>query len=234
MVQINLLPDVKQEYLKSQQTKHTVLVGAVVASLVSIALLLLVFVYVQFIQSMHRSNLQKDIDAGVQELKSQKSAVKIVTVQGALEQLPKLQNNKPLTSSLFAYLQAFTPRDVSYNSVNMDVASKTITLEGGANTSERVNVFANNLKSARFSYSKDGTTQVISTPFTNVVFSALSKAEQSDQGKSVSFSITFNYDPIMFNEGISNKKLTVNASSEELILPTAKPFSDTAPTGGAQ
>jgi len=55
MIQVNLLPDVKQEYLKAQQTKHTVLVGAVLVSIVVSALTILFFAYVQVVQPQYRS-----------------------------------------------------------------------------------------------------------------------------------------------------------------------------------
>jgi Tfp pilus assembly protein PilN len=233
MIQINLLPEVKQLYLRSQQTKHTVIVTAILVSIVTLILLILMFVYVQFIQSMHRDNLQKDIDSSVHQLKRKKNAVKIVTVQGALEQLPEIQNKKVLASSLFEYLKSFTPRDVGYDTVTLDVVNNSLTLQGGANSTEKANILANNLKSAKFSFTKENETQVVNTPINNILFNDLSKAEQSQQGRAVTFNIVFTFDPLLFSQGISNKKLTVNAASEELLLPTATPFISN-PSGGAQ
>lgn len=228
MTQVNLLPDVKRDYLRAQQTKHMVTVVAILATVITLSLALTLFAYVQVVQPRHLSNVQKDIDAGISELKNTENAVKIVTTQGVLEQIPGLQDKKLITSQLFSYLTSFTPRDVSYTEVKLDLSANTLTLSGQATTLERANVLANNLKSAKYTYTRDGSEQT-GTPFSNVVFTSLGKSAGSDSNKNVSFAIGFSVDPVLFAENISNVKITTNASSEELLLPTEKPFSEGTP-----
>lgn len=227
MIQVNLLPDVKRDYLKAQQMKHMVTVVAVMVTLAAVGLSLLLFAYVQIVQPRHLKNVQTDIDSGISELKSTENAVKIVTTQGVLEQIPGLQDKELVTSLLFGYLNSFTPRDVSYSEVKLDLSTNTLTLSGQTTTLERANVLANNLKSAKFTYKRDSAEQT-TTPFSNIVFTSLGKSEQSNSGKSVGFSIGFTIDPVMFAESTKEGKITTNASSEELLLPTATPFSEGA------
>lgn len=233
MIQVNLLPDVKREYLRAQQVKHMFTIISILAAITALSLLILLFVYVQVVQPRHRANLQKDIDSGITELKNKQDAVKIVTVQGVLEQIPGLEDKKLITSKLFDYLVEFTPRDVSYSEIKLDLATNTLALTGQTTTLERANVLANNLKSAEFSYKQGDTTQKIK-PFSNIVFNNLGKTSQTEDNKNVSFQISFQLDPVMFNQKTTDGKITVNASSEELLLPTSQPFSETAVPGGAQ
>lgn len=233
MIQVNLLPDVKREYLRAQQMKHIFMVVSILSTITALGLLALLFAYVQIVQPRHRANLQEDIDAGISELKNNKDAVKIVTTQGVLEQIPGLQDKKFVTSSLFNYLIEFTPRDVAYNKVRLDLATNTLTLSGQTTTLERANVLANNLKSANFTYTEDDANSS-KKPFSNIVFNTLGKSNEALDGKNVGFEITLQIDPIMFSQKISNTKITVNASSEELLLPTAEPFSETTSTGVTQ
>lgn len=233
MIQVNLLPDVKREYLKAQQVKHMFTVVSILATLTAISLLILLFVYVQVVQPRHRINLQKDIDSGISELKAKEDAVKIVTVQGVLEQIPGLEDRQLITSKLFDYLVAFTPRDVSYTEIKLDLAANTLSLSGKTTTLERANVLANNLKSADFSYKQNDATQKIK-PFSNIVFTSLGKTDQAEDNKNVNFQITLQFNPVMFNQGIKDTKTTVNASSEELLLPTTQPFSETPSPGASQ
>ena len=233
MIQINLLPDVKREYLRSQQMKHMFVVGSVLITFLALSALILLFAYVQVVQPRHRANLQKDVDSGVTELKNKTDAIKIVTVQGVLEQIPALQDKKLITSNLFGYLGEFTPRDVSYSEVKLDLAANTMTLSGQTTSLERANVLANNLKSAKFAYKQKDSAATIQ-PFTSVVFASLGKAEKADSGKNVSFEITLSLNPIMFAQDVTDQQITVNASSEELLLPTAQPFSDSSSPGGTQ
>lgn len=229
MIQINLLPDVKRDYLRAQQTKHMVMVVAVLVTLAAAGLSILLLAYVQVVQPRHLKNVQSDIDTGISELKNTEDAVKIVTTQGVLEQIPKLQDKKLITSELFGYLNSFTPRDVSYSEVSLNLETNTITLSGQTTTLERANVLANNLKSAKFMY-KTSDSEQTKTPFSNIVFTSLGKTSQNNGGKSVAFQIGFTIDPIMFAESTKEGRVTTNATSEELLLPTAQPFSE----GGQQ
>lgn len=223
MIQINLLPDIKRDFIRARQMKHFFTVGSIILTLIAVTVALLLFGYVRVVQPRHLKNVQTDIDQGIADLKSREDAVKIVTTQGVLEQIPGLQDKKFINSNLFGYLNGFTPRDVSYSSVQLDLVANTLTLSGQTTTLERANVLANNLKSAKFTYSKDGASQTVQ-PFTSVVFTSLGKSDQTSSGKNVSFQIGFQLDPVMFSQGIENPKITTNATSQELQLPTAQPF----------
>lgn len=228
MIQVNLLPDVKREYIHAQQIKHTFVIVSILAALLSVSLTVILFVYVQVVQPRHRANLQKDIDNTSTEIKSRPDAVKVVTVQGVLEQIPGLQEKKLITSNIFKYLSEFTPRGVSYGEVKLDLSTNTLALSGQTSTLERANVLANNLKSAQFSYIEDDQKSDLK-PFSGIVFGSLGKTEQSADNKGVSFQITFQVDQKLFSQKISNTKITVNASSEDLLLAEEKPFSSVLP-----
>lgn len=227
MIQVNLLPDVKRDYLRAQQSKHIFTMISILASIVAVSLMVLLFAYVQVVQPRHRANLQIDIDKNLEELKNKEDAVKIVTVQGVLEQIPSLQDKKLITSKLFEYLPAFTPRDVSYTEIQLDLGTNTISLSGNTTTLERANVLANNLKSASFAY-KQGDSEQTMTPFSSIVFQSLGKTEGDAGNKNVSFQIDFTLNPLMFDQKTTDTKLTVNATSEELLLPTSQPFNEEA------
>ena len=227
MIQVNLLPDVKREYLHTQQVKHTVIVGSVLASLLMIIITVLIFVYVQVVQPQSQKNIQKDIDSSLRDIKNKSNATKIVTVQGVLEQIPGLQDKKTITSNLFGYLTAFTPRDISYTEVTVDLVTGTLTLKGTAKSYEQTNVLANNLKSAQFSYSNESSEQTIK-PFSAVVFRNLGKSDQASNSQPVNFELSVTIDPTMFNQSTTNATLKVDASSEQLLLPDSKLFNSGA------
>lgn len=223
MIEINLLPQVKKDYLKAEQMKHTVIVASVLLSVVAIVIVGLLFTYVSIVQPQHQKNVQADIDSGLTDLKGKDNAVKIVTVQGALETLPGLEDQELATSRLFTYVAGFTPRSVSFSNMKLNVDELTLTLQGTASTFEQANVLANNLKGAKFTYVQNDSEQS-ATPFSNVIFDGLSRSEQAQDAKNVSFQITLSFDPIIFDQSIEGSKLQVNASSEDLLLQDEKPF----------
>lgn len=231
MIQINLLPDVKQEYLRTQQIKHAVIVIAVLVSIVSLGIAALLFIYVQVVQPQYQKAVQNDIDQGIEELKNKPDAQRLVTVQGVLEQISSVKDQQQVLSRTFAYLREFTPRNVSYTRINVALDTNTITLAGGAESYEQAHILANHLKSAQMTYRQNDAEQTI-TPYANVVFANLSKAEEATDSRPVTFEISFQFDPILFNPTITDQKVTVNASSEELLLPDTQPFNSTSPTPG--
>lgn len=232
MIQINLLPDVKQEYLRTQQTKQAVIVGSALISAVVLGITILLFVYVQVVQPQYQRVVQTDIDKGVQEMKAKPDAQRLVTVQGVLEQIPALKDQQQVISRTFNYLKDFTPRSVAYTRANVSLDTMTMTLAGGTVSYEQANVLANNLKSAKMTYRQGDVEQSLS-PYTNIVFNSLSKAENSSDGRPISFELTFQFDPLLFSPTISDQKVTVNASSEDLLLPSAQPFDATQIPEGA-
>ena len=62
MVQFNLLPDVKLEYLKTQKTKRTVLLGVISVTALAVFIFILLFLIVNVFQKQHLANLDKNIE----------------------------------------------------------------------------------------------------------------------------------------------------------------------------
>ena len=108
MVQFNLLPDVKLQYLKAERTRRLVISVSLVASVASLALLLLL-VSVTQLQKKHLSDLSKNIKADSAKLENQPDISKILTVQNQLNSLTNLHNSKPAVSRLFPYLAQLVP-----------------------------------------------------------------------------------------------------------------------------
>lgn len=237
MVQINLLPDIKKEFIKSQQTKKAVITFSALLSIVMLVLTVLFFLYVQFGQALRLKSVQNDIDDNIKTIKRQNNAQKIITVQGTLANISGLQDKKAITTRLFDYVNGFTNKEVSYSSIKFDNSANTMTLSGNAESVEKINALANNLKSAEISYKQNGQPDKIK-PFNTVKFTSLSNGGEGSDGKA-NFELSFTYDPIIFQQSLTDIKIKVDASSERLLSPTDQPFSDNvaAPSqqqGGAQ
>src|SRR5690554_4102999 len=111
MIQFNLLPDVKIEYIKSQRTKRLVMLITVIVTGASVGLLVLMFSY-RTVQRQHLSNLNKDIAALRSELENNQDLTKILTVQNQLNSLPQLYEGRPAVDRLPEYLDQITPANV--------------------------------------------------------------------------------------------------------------------------
>ena len=111
MIQLNLLPDVKMEYIKAQRTRSLVLSSAIIIALGSIALLVLLLI-VGGLQKKHINDLTKDIKADTIQLQKEQDITKILTVQNQLQSLTALHEQKPAVANLFGYLNQVTPTQV--------------------------------------------------------------------------------------------------------------------------
>jgi len=205
MVQFNLLPDVKLQYIKSQRTKHLVTFIAMVAGLIAIGLLLFSMSVVYLVQKNIILNLNGNITKYSKQLKAIPSVDKMLTVQKQLNTLTGLHEKKPVMSRLFPYLQQLTPQAVSLNKLQIDNVASTISLGGTADSLDTVKVYTNALKAA--TYTVDGGTPT--KAFSDVVLSNFSR-----DTKGANFTITAKFDPTLFSL-TSNVKMQVNVVADD-------------------
>jgi len=191
MVQFNLLPDVKLEYVKTQRTKRLLTVVSFVASAAGLVILLLSIVSVDVVQKKNLHDLNNDISKYSSQLKAVPDLDKILTVQNQLGTLTSLHDQKPVTSRLFSYITQLTPAQANLNNLAIDFTANTLTIGGTAPSLDTVSTYTDTLKAT--TYGVKGTSG--SKPaFSNVVLSSFGR---TDTG--ATFTITLGFDPTIFN-----------------------------------
>jgi len=204
MVQFNLLPNVKLEYVKTQRTKRMLTLTSVVVSIAGLVLLALSFMTVDVVQKKSLHDLNNDITRYSTQLKSVKDLDKILTVQNQLSTLTGLHDQKPVTSRLFSYISQMTPANASLSQLSIDFSANTLTVGGSAPTLDAVSTYTDTLKATR--YKASGSTNSTHA-FSNVVLSSFGR---TDSG--ATFIITTTFDPAIFNTA-NNITLTVPQSA---------------------
>ncbi len=192
MIQFNLLPDIKLQYIKAQRSKHMVVVSAVVVASAALALLILLFLGVNVLQKKHLSDLSRDIKQDSSTLTKKPDINKILTIQNQLKSLPELHNQNPVVSRLPGYITAVTPDQVSITTLNIDFVQKTLNIEGQADSLQTINKFVDTLKFTKYTVGAD-TNQVNS--FSNVVLTTFAPSDQ----KSASYTINLSFDATIFD-----------------------------------
>ena len=122
MIQINLLPDIKAEYVSAQRTKRLMVGIAVIVSVASLALVALLSAMAFGAQQLQLNNVQKKIDTAETKLNEINDLDKILTIQNQLIELTPLHDGKPVVSRLFGYLQQTTPLDITIENFSIDYA----------------------------------------------------------------------------------------------------------------
>lgn len=191
MVQFNLLPDVKLQYIKTQRTKHLVTFIATIVSIVSVGLLLFSMFVVYVVQHQMISNLDTNIKKTNTKLASISDIDKILTVQNQLSTLTSLHEGKPAASRVFNYLQQTTPTKVSLNQMQVDFSASTISLGGSASSLDDIKIYTDTLKAATYTVDNDKSSQ---KAFTDVVLASFARND-----KGASFTITAKFGADLFD-----------------------------------
>lgn len=229
MIELNLLPDVKLEYIRAKKTKRTVMTIAMLVSAASFGVMLLLFVVVNVIQKTHLSNLNDDIASLSQELQNTPDLTKVLTVQNQLSSITELHDKKPVASRLTNYITQVTPADVTLAELDVDFANNSMIFRGAADSLKTVNKFIDTLK---FTDYKTGS-GTEAKAFSEVV---LKDFGRDDQG--ASYEINLLFDPVIFSSAESVSfvvpKTTTTRSVVEKPEPLFQPLSNPESIGGEE
>lgn len=214
MVQFNLLPDVKVDYVKAQRSKRLVMLAAFTATGLAIFVSVLLFLIVNVFQKQHLSHLDNDIKQKTSELKAVPDLDKVLTVQNQLNSLTGLHEDKPAFSRLYDYLIRLTPTTAKISDVSIDVEAEKMSLSGTADNLQSINQFADTIKFS--TYSVDGESQ---NAFKEVVLSSFAITEGSSAGRT-SYSLDFKYEPDLFNNTLNVELVVPNIVSTRSVTET--------------
>jgi hypothetical protein len=230
-VQFNLLPDVKLEHDKAVRTKKLVTTVAFLASAISLAIFLILFLTVDVVQKKQLNDSKKAVDSASQQLKTVPQIDQIITVQNQLKTLSSLHANKHITSRIFKYFPKLTPQNVTINKLDVDLKLNTMIISGKANSQQDVNIFVDTLKFATYKVgNKEG------NAFNSVVESGFAPASGS-----IGYTVQLNFDPILFANTMDEQgkpvtpTLTVNTNnSASTLSPSSTLFNSSQSSGGSQ
>lgn len=169
MIQFNLLPDVKVEYIKARRTKRLVLMISALLGSVAFAVFVILFLVVNVWQQQHLKALNKDIATNTATLKAIPDIDKVLTVQNQLNSLTSLHEQDPATERLFTYLGQVTPAQATISDFDADFVSGTMSISGSANALSTVNQFVDTLKFTTYTTDKNPEPQ---KAFSDVVLSS--------------------------------------------------------------
>jgi hypothetical protein len=188
-IQLNLIPDVKAQYLKAERTRKTAIVVSVIIIAASAGLVLLMM-SVSAGQKIALNSANKNIDKLAADIKNTQDIEKMLTVQSQLNTLDKLHSEKPVASRLPDFLAKIVPSQVQLNKIDVDLEQNTMTISGTTPSYEANNKFVDTLKFTNYQLagSEDKT-----PAFNSVVLTSFGKDE-----KGASFTVTLNFDPVLF------------------------------------
>lgn len=194
MIELNLLPDVKLEYLRAQRTRRLAMAISFLVTSAAIAILVILLV-VEGFQKHSLSNLNSDIASQTSTLQKEPDINSVLSVQSQLESLDTLHSGKPAATRLFDYLNELTPLSDTIGNLTIDFNAHTLSITGSADTLSSVDQYVDTLKFTKYT---TGNTNKGNTPaFNDVALSSYSLDNTTTPP--VTYTITTNFDPTIFN-----------------------------------
>lgn len=215
MIEINLIPDVKQELIKAQRIRATVISFSILIGIIAIGVVTLLAVYVFAFQTVRSVVADDAIKKGSQELASVEDLSKTLTIQNQLTKLSILNDSKKIDSRIFDVLAAVippAPNDVRISNLSVDSATSTVTMEGqAANSYAAVEVFRKTIDGAKVAFTNDDGTQEVNLA-SNVSTGETSYGEDASGAKVLRFTLSFTYATELFAP--SSKNVTIKISTQ--------------------
>lgn len=193
MIQFNLLPDVKIEYIKARRQKRLVVLSSSLAAVGTLTVLIFLILFVDAVQKKNLHDLNADIKTQSAQLEKTANLTKILTVQNQLTSLTSLHDQKPAVTRLFGFLSQLTPNAVSIGSLRIDYSQKTLSVSGSASSLDTIKNYVDTLKATM--YTVNGTSAQAKTAFSSVVLSNFSRTATT-----ATYTITTAFDPLLFDQ----------------------------------
>lgn len=191
MIQFNLLPDIKQQYIKAQRTRRLISGISVLVTIVAVVLVVISYLGTEVVQKNRLSSANNNVQKDTAAIKNVPNLSSVLTVQSQLESLPSLDSQKHAASQLFTYLKQTTPNAAYINDLTIDFTQDTITITGTADTLDTVNTYVDTLKHAEYTSTNSSSPQ---PAFSAVTLSSFGRSDQGAQ-----YTITLTYDPNIFD-----------------------------------
>ena len=218
MIQVNLIPDVKQELISARRMRATVVSVSILAMIVSGGIVALLAVYVFAGQGVRGVVADNSIKDKFSDLSKTEDLSNMLTVQNQLTKISETHAGKTITSRLFDVLSVIipaAPNDVALTSSQLDTETGTLTLEGQSPTGFLAyEAFKKTIAATELNYYQDGSNDSIKTALaSDIIDGERSYGEDQDGRRVLLFSISFTYDETLFSS--TSKRMVIQGPDRQ-------------------
>lgn len=210
MIEINLIPQVKRELLKTRSLRNKVISVSILIGGASIAVV--VVLAVLFGGQIATEAIQ---DGGIKDradrLTSVEDVNKVVTIQNQLTKITSQHESKKINSRFFDLIAAINPaapNNVTFSNIKVDPSSRTLTLEGSAESGyTALETLKKTILSTTIKTVKNGDTSEVALT-DNIEGGETSFGENTEGKKVLQFSFSFSY-PDALTAAVNDGTITI-------------------------
>jgi len=228
MIQINLVPDIKQEMLRAQRMRNLTISLSILAGIVS-GIVVVGLIVILGAQVAVEKYTEGEITKEYAKLSGTEGISNALTIQNQLKEVSGLNDKRTIDSRLLDLIAAINPaapNDVKLSKVTLNPTSSTLVLEGSAAGGyPSTEVFRKTILNTTVFASRNN--KAIEEPLTpDVVLQNTSYGQDSAGAKVVRFSISFKYPKGLFTNEMSDVSIrTPNAKIDVTDSKTRVPDS---------
>lgn len=206
MIQINLIPDIKQEMLRAQRMRNVTITFSIFAGIIAVGIVATLGL-VLGTQAVAEGLTSKGIKDEFSKLSGTKDINSALTIQNQLSAISTLNNNRTVNSRLLDVVAAINPtapNDVKISKVTLDPTLTQLTLEGSAAGGyTATDVFRKTILHTVVNATQNSET--VEVPLTTeVTLQNTSYGQDASGAKVVRFTIIFTYPKGLFDNTMSN------------------------------
>jgi Tfp pilus assembly protein PilN len=210
MIEINLIPDVKQELLKAQRVRATVISIAILVGIAAAAVVVLLALWVFAVQAARNVFVDNTIKEESQKLSNVEDINNTLTIQNQLSLITPLHDEKNIDSRIFDILNTINPpapNSVAITSLSLDASENLIEIEAQAqNGYPALEVFKKTIAATKFQFTSDSETNTVDLA-SNMSDSDRSYGEDASGVKVLRFKLSFEYPDELFARTSKNAKV---------------------------
>ena len=201
MIEINLVPDVKQELIKAQRVRASVISMSILVGMIAVGVVVILAIWVFAVQAARGVLSDNTIKSESEKLAKVEDVSNTLTIQNQLSKLTSMHDEKSIDSRIFDILTTINPpapNNVSITNLSLDSADKTIEIEAQAiNGYPALDVFKKTINATTFQFTQDGQKQ--SVPLASDMSDTdRSYGEDASGAKVLRFTLTFTYPDELF------------------------------------
>ncbi|MBC7764729.1 hypothetical protein H7Y29_03350 [Microbacteriaceae bacterium] len=209
MIEINLIPDVKQEFIRAQKMRNFTITASILTGLAAGAVVVILGLLLGA-QALHETLARGEVNTQFKKLQSVENIDNVLTIQNQLSKISSINNSKTIDSRLFDVLTAVSPaapNDIKVASVQLNPIDKVLTIEGSAsNGYAATETFRKTILNTTLESTTDG--QKTSLPLAeDVLLGETSYGEGADGAKVLRFTLSFTYAEGLFDNSLRTLRI---------------------------
>ena len=241
MIEINLVPDVKQELIRAQRVRASVISMSILVAMAAIGVVVVLAIWVFAVQTARAVISDNTIKSESQKLSQVQDINNTLTIQNQLSMLGQMHDQKSIDSRIFDILTTINPpapNNVAITNLSLNSSSKTITIQAQAlNGYPALDVFKKTINATTFQYTQNGQKQSVQLA-SNMSDSDRSYGQDATGAQVLRFTLSFIYPDGLFSRTSQNATIvaptSTNATDSYLGVPQSLFTQKASDTTGGQ